>query len=234
MPVTIKNDPLPSTNPGERHVAAVLVVDTSGSMNGAPINELNQGLKEFGIALDGDSHARGCADVCVISFNSNVQTEQSFRPATSYEAPVLTANGLTAMNEAIETALDAIQARKDDYKANGISYYRPWLFLLTDGAPTDTDNESSARSRLQRAIGDQKVVFMPMAIGEDADVAKLQSYYPNDATAKPVLKATASNFKEAFVWLSNSLSQISRSDPATTKEIQTPPIPSNMTISVGI
>ena len=79
MPVQFTTDPLPITNRGERHIAAVILVDISGSMQGAPINELNQGLIEFGNALQ----------VCIISFNSSVQTEMSFRPAAEYEAPVL-------------------------------------------------------------------------------------------------------------------------------------------------
>ena len=50
-------------NTGERHIACVLLVDISGSMAGASIEELNQGLREFGNALGQDEHARGVADV---------------------------------------------------------------------------------------------------------------------------------------------------------------------------
>ncbi len=232
MPVHFNQDPLPVVNPGERHVPVVLLVDTSGSMSGAPINELNQGLVEFGNALQEDSLALGRAEVCVISFNSSVQTEMSFRPASEYEAPSLSASGLTALNEAIEAGLDAIEARKAEYRANGVSYYRPWMFLLTDGAPTDTSRESAARTRLQAAIEGKKCVFMPMGIGEYADTAKLQSYYPSSTAAKIVLKASASNFKESFVWLSASIAAVSNSDPNVASEVQLPPVPS--TITVGI
>lgn len=232
MPVPFNLDPLPITNYGERHIAAVLLVDTSGSMGGAPINELNQGLKAFGDALQNDSLALGRAEVCVISFNSTVQTEMSFRPAANYEAPVLTAGGLTSLNEAIEAGLDALEARKREYKDNGVSYYRPWLFLLTDGAPTDSSSEASAKSRLQAAIRNKKVVYMPMGIGSGADTAKLQSYYPDEAAARPVLKASATNFKEAFVWLSSSIAEVSHSDPSVASQINTPPTPSCITIGI--
>lgn len=238
MPVKFSADPLPITNQGERHVPAVLLVDTSGSMSGAPISELNQGLVEFGQALQEDSLALGRAEVCVISFNSNVETEMSFRPAADYQAPVLSANGLTSLNEAIEAGLDAIESRKAEYKAQGVSYYRPWIFVLTDGVPTDTERESAAKNRLQKAIMNKKVVYMPMGIG-NADTSKLQEYYPEvyvdekgNAKPKVVLKAAASNFKEAFVWLSNSLTMVSQSDPNVSDSINLPPTPSIITVGI--
>ncbi len=225
-------DPLPVINRGERHVPAVILVDNSGSMEGAPINELNQGLKNFGNALSGDNLAMGRAEVCIISFNSTINTEMSFRPATDYAPPVLSAGGLTVLNQAIITGLDVIEMRKAEYKKQGVSYFRPWLFLLTDGAPTDDAYESEAKQRLRNAIASKKVVYMPMGIGKYADTKKLQEYYPENSEAKVVLKAEANHFKEAFVWLSRSLSVVSRSNPNVTDEIELETPPSH--IKVGL
>lgn len=198
-------------NPGERHIACLLLVDTSGSMSGASITELNQGLEEFGAALDKDEHARGVADVCVISFNSKVETVVDFCPATEYIAPVLSAAGVTSMNQAIMEGLDEIERRKELYRSLGCAYYRPWMFLLTDGMPTDTKLEGEAKSRLQQAIEEKKVTFFPMGIGNNVNYAHLKSYTKDGNGA--VLKASADNFKEAFVWLSSSISKIGNSDP---------------------
>ena len=95
-------------NYGEKHIACVLLVDVSGSMSGDAINELNEGLRVFGEALKSDSKAYGCADVCVISFGSAVEQVVPFCPAAEYVAPVLTAGGLTVLNEAVITGLDMI------------------------------------------------------------------------------------------------------------------------------
>lgn len=229
MPISI-SAPI---NPGERHIAAVIVVDTSTSMMGHPIEELNQGLIQFGNALKEDKFALGRAEVCVISFNSTVQIEQDFTPAIDYTAPVLSAGGLTVLNEAIDVALDTLEERKELYRQTGIDYYRPWLFILTDGSASDREKEDTTKSRLKSAIANNKVVYMPMGIGENnADILKLQEYYPNDAQTKTVLKADEKHFKEAFVWLSKSVIAISNSDPKVSDQVQLPPTPSIITVGV--
>lgn len=219
-------------NPGEKHIAVVLLVDTSTSMMEKPIDELNKGLQEFGEALKEDSLAMGRSEVCVVSFNDTVRVEHEFSPATEYVSPELCAGGLTCLNEAINVSLDILEERKKLYTEIGIDYYRPWLFVLTDGVPTDVEKEKQAMTRLKNAIGENKVVYMPMGIGENAKIEKLQEYYPDDVTKKVVLKATASNFKEAFVWLSRSVAAILESDAKPNSSVLLPPTPS--IISVGV
>lgn len=215
-------------NPGEKHVACVLLVDTSGSMQGRSIDELNAALVEFGKALREDAKAYGCTDVCVISFDSQVRTVFPFSSAMEYTAPVLSAGGMTAMNEAIITALDAIDQRKQEYRGIGVDYWRPWLFLMTDGIPTDDNYEADAKRRLQDALTRKKVNFFPMGIGS-ANTAKLKEYTLNGSGM--VLKASANNFKEAFVWVSSSMSAISNSNPYETRA-EMPPIPNTISIEL--
>ena len=71
-----------------------------------------------------------------------------------------------------------------------------------------------------------------MGIGPMANISKLQSYYPASANSRPVLKADAKNFKEAFVWLSNSIGVVSNSDPNVSAEVNLPPTPSTITIGI--
>ncbi len=210
-------------NQGEKHIACVLLVDTSGSMSGRPIAELNEGLRAFGEALQEDEKAVGCADICVVSFNSTVETVVPFCPADEFVAPVLNAGGLTAMNEAIITGLDLIEARKQEYKSIGVDYWKPWMFLMTDGVPTDDEYAADAKDRLQEAFNLKKINFFPMGIGEGANTAVLKTYTKDGAGM--VMKAEKNHFKEAFVWLSSSLSVVSNSDPTQGTGIlpETPP-----------
>lgn len=216
-------------NRGEKHIACVLLVDTSGSMSGAPIEELNRGLEEFAAALQEDEKAYGCADVCVISFNSTVTTVVPFCPAAEYQPTRLQATGLTAMNEAIITGLDAIEMRKSEYKNVGVDYWRPWIFLLTDGVPTDNALAGDAHRRLNEALQGNKVNFFPMGIG-NADIQTLKSYTLNNGSGI-VLRADKNNFKEAFVWLSKSMVVASNSREGTDK-ITPPPLPNAITIAL--
>ena len=217
-------------NPGEKHIACAVLVDISGSMaSNNAIDELNQGLAAFKQALQEDAMACGCADITLISFGSEVTEVIPFCPAAGFEPPCLTAGGLTAMNEAIITSLDAIDMRKSEYKDIGVPYWRPWIFLLTDGIPTDDELHDAAMVRLCDALDRKKVNFFPMGIGPHADIRYLKQYTKDGAGA--VLKASKDNFKEAFVWLSSSMSVISNSNPST-DTLELPPLPDSIVIEL--
>lgn len=222
-------------NMGEPHLAAAVVVDRSISMMGHKIEELNNGLKALEKALKEDPLACGRVEICVISFGSTVEIEQEFRPVSQFVAPELAPDGLTAMNEAVDTALDKLEERKWLYREHGIDYYCSWLFLLTDGRASDSEREEAVTERLRNAIKNRKVVYMPMGIGENADLEKLRAYYPPEEKSKILLKAEGDYFKEAFVWLGNSLTAITESDPnaSDTVTISSPSSDSGV-ITVGI
>lgn len=223
----------PPDNPGEYHVPAVLLLDCSSSMEGASIDELNEGLKIFGQTLREDPLALGRADIAIVTFNSTVNEIQPFIPASMYKAPVLKAQGLTSLNGAINRGLDMIRARKDYYaKVSGTKYYRPWLFVLTDGYPTDKELTAATQARLQKEIRNKGVFYLPMAIGNKANPKVLQDYYPPEAAQKPYFKAKATDFKQAFVFLSNSISQVSRTDLNGGDTIKSPQV--DRTITIGI
>ncbi len=233
MSVDFVQDIMPE-NIGERHVACVLCVDVSGSMSGDPIRELNQGLVEFGDALQADPMACGRAEVAIVGFDTNAYIVTGMTPASQYVPPVLSTGGTTAMNAAIDLGLDMIEDRKATYKAAGISYYRPWLFVLTDGYPNDSDEGARVKTRLQDYIRNKKVVYMPMGIGTGANKKVLQSYYPDeyDQSKKIVLQANQNHFKEAFQWLSASISVVSNSNPQISDEVTLPALPTGIVVGI--
>lgn len=182
-------------------------------MAGAPIDELNQGLIAFQESLKQDDLAMLRVEVCLINFGP-VNVLQDFVSAGELVVPTLTPNDATPMGEAITTALDKIEQRKQSYKANGISYYRPWVFLITDGAPTD--EWQAAAQRVKDAEARKKVAFFAVGV-ENADLAILAQITP-----RTPLKLKGLAFREMFVWLSSSLSGVSRSTPGEDVPIQSP------------
>ena len=193
-----------------------MLLDTSASMSGKPIAELNSGLQSFKNDLQADRLAMQRVELAIVTFGP-VQIHADFQTADGFEPPLLHANGDTPMGEAIMRGLDMLDARKAVYKQAGISYFRSWVFLITDGSPTDDWRAAARRVH----AGEQSKAFSFFAVGvSGADMRTLgQICSPN----RQPLSLNGLHFREMFRWLSSSLGGVAKSRPG---EIVALPAPS--------
>nr|OEJ75478.1 hypothetical protein BH720_09550 [Desertifilum tharense IPPAS B-1220] len=191
----------------EPRCPCVLLLDTSGSMQGPALDALNQGLKSFKDDLIKDSLAARRVEVAIVTFNNDIRVEQDFVTADQFEPPLLKAQGMTYMGGAIQQALDLIQTRKAQYRANGVAYYRPWVFMITDGAPQGEPEDvvAKAAQRLREDENNKHVAFFAVGV-ENADMERL-----SEIVVRTPVKLKGLNFVEMFLWLSASMSAVSHS-----------------------
>ncbi|WP_306046596.1 VWA domain-containing protein [Nioella sp. MMSF_3534] len=193
----------------EPRCPCVLVLDCSYSMtsNGA-IDELNRGIETFKSAIEGNDLAAKRVEVAIVSFGANVDISQEFTTVDGFSPSPLVANGATPMGAALEQAVDLVAQRRQTYRSHAIKSYKPWIFLITDGAPTD--DVTSAIARI--SDGEDNRAFTFFAVGVDqADMNVLSRI----STKRAPLKLRGIAFEELFQWLSDSLTQVSSDDPGT-------------------
>jgi uncharacterized protein YegL len=202
----------------EQRTPLVLVLDCSGSMAGTPIDELNAGLRVLEQELKSDAIASKRVRLLIVQYGGMDQVELAgqWTDAMDFVAPSFEANGTTPTGQAIDVALARIEEEKLGFKQAGVAYTRPWLFLMSDGQPTDQWQDAASRCRAAEQAN--KVAVFPIAIGSGADAATLGQFSSKGASA--VKKLDGLKFQELFLWLSASMKVVSQSKPGS--QVQLP------------
>ena len=201
-------------NPTTR-VPICILLDTSASMSGEPIDELNEGIRLFIDELQSDELTLYSADVSILTFGGEIDIIKDFGPLEGFDMKECFAQGVTPMGEAVSAGVELLSNRKNQYKDQMIEYFQPWLILMTDGYPTDEYDQVAAQ--VSNLIKSRKLVIFPVGIGDDVDMEILKKFSPN----KDPLRLKGLKFKPFFQWLSASVSQVSQSMPGDRVKIDT-------------
>jgi uncharacterized protein YegL len=191
-------------------VACVLLLDVSSSMQGVPIAQLNQGYEALRQSLEEDPLARKRTEIAVITFGSTVEIAVPFTEGRNLQPQTFVPSGMTPMGEAVELGLAQLLARKESYKSAGLEYFRPWLFVITDGAPTDGARFDSAAAKVREAEARKGVTVFAVGV-QGANMQRLGAL----SDAREPAQLDGLKFVELFQWLSASMSVVSQSSPAS-------------------
>lgn len=121
---------------GRTHVAVLLLVDTSAPMAGEKICAVEHAINGFIDEFKGSYEAE-CTDICIVSFSDETKIVQPFTCASNLAEIALEASGLTSLWEALSLSIDLLNNQRRLYQQLAITYYKPRIFLITDGTPTD-------------------------------------------------------------------------------------------------
>lgn len=190
----------------ENRCPVVLVLDTSESMEGEPIQHLNRGLADFKYQIEKDPIALLRVEVALVTFGGEPRVLAPFSAVDRLSTPHLKAEGRSPMGEAVLLALELIEERQRVYRAQGIYSFRPWIFLMTDGAPTDPRTLKTATERIRLMQEQHKILFFAVAVpGADVDCLRQMSGVDN-----PPIILEDTDFRSLFSWLSVSVRDVSR------------------------
>lgn len=211
-----------------RRLPVYLLLDTSGSMFGEPIEAVKNGVQVLVSTLRSDPYALETAYLSVITFNSSAQQITPLTELANFQMPNIEASGCTALGEALWVLSDCVKREVVKTTREVKGDWKPLVFIMTDGVPTD-DIKPGLDAFRQCKFG----MVVACAAGRDADTNVLKQITECVVSLDTADSATIKSF---FKWVSASVSAGSMKVEETGKEMgglsELPPPPPEVNIVV--
>ncbi|MEI6043073.1 MAG: VWA domain-containing protein [Chloroflexota bacterium] len=189
----------------ERRLPVYLLLDCSESMAGEAIEAVIAGVNTLIARLKTNPLAVETTYVSVITFAREARQLVPLTEVSSFELPKLSVRTGTSLGSVLKALMQSI--RQDVASTSSIQKgdYRPLVFLLTDGQPTD-EWESIAKElkRVKPRIAN----IYAIGCGPDVDVAVLREVSDIVLLMKDL---SPDSFHKLFIWLSASVQSVSAS-----------------------
>ena len=208
-----------------RRLPVYLLLDTSGSMLGEPIEAVKNGVELLLSTLRQDPYALETACLSIITFDSSAQLVCPLTELAAFQAPSLHASGCTALGEALALTAERVQEEVVKTSLEKKGDWKPLVFIMTDGAPTD-DLEAGLQKFRQCKFG----VVVACAAGKNVNTDVLKKI---TECVVQLDTANSASIKAFFNWVSASVSVGSAKIDNTGADMtgdQLPPPPAEVNI----
>lgn len=203
-----------------RRLPVYLLLDCSGSMMGEPIEAVKQGVKTLLSELRSDPQALETAYLSVITFDSSARQTTPLTELMQFEEPELEASGATALGEALEVLMKSVENDVHKTTAEQKGDWKPLVFILTDGSPTDLATFAQAAPQLKNM---KAANIIACGAGSNVETSYLKEITDNVLMMNSLSPGDLARF---FQWVSGSILMSSKSldsDPGAAIELAPPP-----------
>jgi len=210
-----------------RRLPVYLVLDTSGSMRGEPIQALKVGVQALVSSLRQDPHALESVHISIITFDNTARVLSPLESLETFQTPLIECpqSGATMTGAALELLCECVDRDLRKNTATSKGDWRPLVFLMTDGSPNDTGHYNLMTEEVARR---PFASIIACAAGSRAKLDPLKKLTSNIFNLETM---DGNSFAGLFQWVSSTVSSGNRSLGAT-DSIALPPPPPEIQIVV--